>query len=69
LAFPAGICSFTNPDTFFAMSLLCVCPRERVELPLLFLRRRGERTTATAVDVPSCGRFTELRSTYLTAVS
>src|SRR3954453_22842877 len=27
LAFPAGIWSFTKPDTFFAITLLCVCPR------------------------------------------
>src|SRR3954469_22637737 len=26
LAFPAGIWSFTKPDTFFAIALLCVYP-------------------------------------------
>src|SRR5476651_721218 len=39
LAFPAGIWSFTKPDTFFAMFLLkVVYPRlsPRVVLPLLF---------------------------------
>src|SRR3979411_1848513 len=47
LAFPAGIWSFTNPDTFFAITLLHVCPPRRVELPLLFFRRRGQRRPAS----------------------
>src|SRR4051794_7823065 len=52
LAFPAGIWSFTKPDTFFAITLLYVCPPcGRVELPLLFLLRRGGRRRALRARV------------------
>src|SRR5687768_8401925 len=47
LAFPAGIWSFTKPDTFFATLPPCAYARRlRVVLPLLFLLRRGVRRAA-----------------------
>src|SRR6185503_7853450 len=45
LALPAGIWSFTNPVTFFAIELLVNYPlasiRRAVDLPLNFLRQSG----------------------------